>query len=121
MERTDLYNPEGLKGLPPSQHRRLHSSDHRDENDPCRLHEGKIVEVLERISDANYAVDRQWCIAYFNRCAQQLWSRYQEEFAGKKMWDGFRQAMGPEFHRQSNRAIEEGVTAELETVCPVLS
>jgi PAS domain-containing protein len=119
--RTDLYSPEGLRGGAQNQHRQLDPSDHPDENGPWRLHEGKIVEILERISDAFYAVDRQWRIVYVNRRDQQLCSRCQEELLGKNMWDEFRQALGSEFHRQINRAMEEGVTTDSETGCPLLS
>ncbi len=84
-----------------------------------RVYDGKIVEVLERISDAFYAVDRDWRFTYVNRRAEELWGRSQEELLGKSIWQEFPQAVGSEYYQQINRAMEEGVTTEFETAAPV--
>ncbi len=80
-----------------------------------RVYDGKIVEVLERISDAFYAVDRDWRFTYVNRRAEELWGRSQEELLGKSIWQEFPQAVGSEYYQQINRAMEHGVTTEFET------
>jgi PAS domain S-box-containing protein len=74
-----------------------------------------IVEVFERISDAFYAVDRDWRFTYVNRRAEELWGRSQEELLGKSIWQVFPQAVDSEYYQQVNRAMEEGVTTEFET------
>jgi PAS domain S-box-containing protein len=79
-----------------------------------------IVEVFERISDAFYAVDRDWRFTYVNRRAEELWGCSQEELLGKSIWQMFPQAVGSEYYQQSIRAMEEGITTEFETVTPVL-
>jgi PAS domain S-box-containing protein len=105
---------------PRSEYQRLASSDHGNESSLPHLHEGKLAEVFECISDAFYAVDRQWRFIYVNRRAQELWGRSQEELLEKNIWEEFPQAVGSESYQKINQAMEEGVTTEFETVSPVL-
>ncbi len=95
-------------------HRQLDSSKAHHESGLHRVHEGKIVEVFERISDAFYAVDRDWRFTYVNRRAEDLWGRSQKELLGKSIWQEFPQAVGSEYYQQINRAMEHGVTTEFE-------
>jgi PAS domain S-box-containing protein len=96
-------------------HRQLDSSKAHHESVLHRVHEGKIVEVFERISDAFYGVDRDWRFTYVNRRAEELWGRSQKELLGKSIWQEFPQAVGSEYYQQINRAMEHGVTTEFET------
>jgi PAS domain S-box-containing protein len=76
--------------------------------------------TLESISDAFYAVDRDWCFTYVNAQAEAIWGRSREELLGKNIWEEFPQAVGSESYRQIKRAMEEGVTTDFENVSPVL-
>jgi PAS domain S-box-containing protein len=105
---------------PRNEYQRLASSDHGNESSLPHLHEGKLAEAFESVSDAFYAVDRQWRFIYANRRAQELWGRSQEELLGKNIWEEFPQAVGSESYQKINQAMEEGVTTEFETVSPVL-
>ncbi len=105
---------------PRHEYQRLASSDHGNESSLPQLHEGKLAEAFESVSDAFYAVDRQWRFIYVNRRAQELWARSQEELLGKNIWEEFPQAVGSESYQKINQAMEEGVTTEFETVSPVL-
>ena len=80
----------------------------------------RTTDILESISDAFYAVDRQWCFTYVNNRAEELWGRPREELLGKNVWEEFPEVQGSESHRQIERAMEEGVTTEFETESPVL-
>jgi PAS domain S-box-containing protein len=80
----------------------------------------RATDILESISDAFYAVDRQWRLTYVNRRAEELWGRSRNELLGKNVWEEFPEARGSESHRQIERAMEERVTTEFETESPVL-
>jgi PAS domain S-box-containing protein len=78
------------------------------------------ADTLESISDAFYAVDRDWCFTYVNGKAEELWGCSREELLGKNIWDEFPEAVGSQSYRQIKRAMEEGITTEFETISPVL-
>jgi PAS domain S-box-containing protein len=80
----------------------------------------RATDVLESISDAFFAVDREWRFTYVNSKAEELWGRSREELVGKNLWEEFPQAEDSESYRQIKRAMEEGATTEFETISPVL-
>src|SRR5919107_3411984 len=80
----------------------------------------RATDILESISDAFYAVDREWRFTYVNGKAEELWGRSREELLGKNIWEEFPEAVGSASYRQISRAMEEGVTSEFETLSPVL-
>jgi PAS domain S-box-containing protein len=80
----------------------------------------RTTNILESISDAFYAVDRQWCFTYVNNRAEEFWGRARDELLGKNVWEEFPEARGSEAHRQIKWAMEEGVTTEFETESAVL-
>ena len=75
----------------------------------------RATDILESISDAFYAVDREWCFTYINGKAEELWGRSREELLGKNVWEEFPEAVDRESYRQITRAMEEDVTTEFET------
>lgn len=80
----------------------------------------RVTNILESISDAFYALDREWRFTYVNRHAEQLWDRHREELLGRNIWEVFPQAVGSQSYRQITRAMEEGITTSFETMSPVL-
>ena len=52
------------------------------------------IEILESISDAFYAVDRDWRFTYVNRKAEEWWGRARASLIGKAYWNEFPQAIG---------------------------
>src|SRR5215204_5357859 len=80
----------------------------------------RATVILESISDAFFAVDREWHFTYVNSKAEELWGRSREELLGKNIWEEFPQAEDSESYRQIRRAMEEGLTTEFETISPVL-
>ena len=95
-----------------------------EERERSLLHKQVALEsataTLESISDAFYAVDRDWCFTYVNGKAEELWGRSRDELVGKNIWEEFPEAIGSESYRQIKRAMEEGITTEFETISPVL-
>ena len=44
-------------------------------------------DILESITDAFYAVDREWRLTFVNRRAEQLWGRRRKDLLGVPLWD----------------------------------
>ena len=80
----------------------------------------RATDILESISDAFFAVDREWRFTYVNSRAEELWSRSREELLGEYLWDEFPEAEDSEPYKQIRRAMEEGLTTEFEAISPVL-
>lgn len=47
----------------------------------------QLVAILDNMSDAFCAVDREWRIVYANRKAQEIWGRSLQELLGKNLWE----------------------------------
>ncbi len=62
---------------------------------------------MESISDAFFAMDREWRFTYVNRRTQELWSKSREDLLGKIVWEGFPQAADSEQYWKICRAMEE--------------
>jgi PAS domain S-box-containing protein len=75
----------------------------------------RATDILESISDAFYAVDREWRFTYVNGKAEMLWGRSREDLLGKNVWEAFPEAVNHESYHRIRRAMEEGVTTEFET------
>src|SRR5919199_1125189 len=65
----------------------------------------RATDILESISDAFYAVDREWRFTYINKKAEELWGRSREDLLGKSIWDEFPEAVGSEYRREIERAM----------------
>jgi len=75
----------------------------------------RATDILESISDAFYAVDREWRFTYVNGKAEELWGRSRKGLLGKNLWEEFPDAVNRESYRRIRRTMEEGVTTEFET------
>ncbi|MGZ8491537.1 MAG: PAS domain-containing protein, partial [Gemmatirosa sp.] len=53
-----------------------------------------LAAVLERITDAFFALDGHWRFTYVNDQAQRLLARTREELLGRCVWDEFPDAVG---------------------------
>ncbi|HEV7300100.1 MAG TPA: PAS domain S-box protein [Tepidisphaeraceae bacterium] len=80
--------------------------------------EERANRILESITDAFYAVDRQWRFTYVNAGAERLLHRRREELIGRVIWDEFPSALGTEFERQYNRTMNERVTTQFVEFYP---
>jgi PAS domain S-box-containing protein len=74
----------------------------------------RVTAILESITDAFFAVDRNWCFTYVNREAERLLQRPRDELLGGNLWREFPDAVGSIFERQYRRAMSTGVVAEFE-------
>ena len=77
--------------------------------------------ILESITDAFVAVDRDWRFTYINeRALRRMQVRAggpvtREEMLGRNMWDAFPDAVGTEIHRRYREAMGGQRAVEFET------
>src|SRR4051812_29589851 len=67
----------------------------------------RTSEILESITDAFYAVDRDWRLTYVNRCAEQLWGKPRDQLLGRRPWEAFADVAGPYGTRGTRQHHEE--------------
>lgn len=77
-------------------------------------------EVLESISDAFYAIDRDWRFSYVNRRAEEWWGRPRAALLGQTFWEAFPQSVGTALQEAHLRAAERREVVRIEAVSPVL-
>ena len=77
-------------------------------------------EILESISDAFYAVDRDWRFTYVNRKAEEWWGRRRQDLIGKHYWEEFAQAVGSDPYEAHLTAAKTREVVRLEARSAVL-
>lgn len=76
------------------------------------------AEVLESISDAFFALDRNWRFAYLNSAAERLLQRTRADLIGRNIWEEFPAAVGSTFEREYRRATADRVTVQFQAYYP---
>ncbi|NBC27230.1 MAG: PAS domain S-box protein [Bacteroidetes bacterium] len=76
------------------------------------------VKILESISDAFYAVDRDWNFTYFNREAGTLLDKNAPDVVGKNLWSEFPAAAETELYDKYHRVMEEQEPESFEYFYP---
>jgi PAS domain S-box-containing protein len=71
-------------------------------------------EVLERITDGVYVLDRDWRFTYVNPMAEQILGRTREKLLGKTIWDELDHAVVTPVYSAYRRAMTEGITTSVE-------
>lgn len=79
-----------------------------------------IATILERISDAFFALDTDWRFTYLYSQSEPLLQRRREDLLGKNIWDEFPEAVGSTFHTMYHRAMETQHPVQFEEFYPPL-
>lgn len=74
----------------------------------------RIANILESMTDAFYALDREWRFTYINRHAEQLLQRTREELIGKNAWGEFPEALTVITRHEFHRAVVDQVPVDFE-------
>ncbi|MEG4279246.1 PAS domain S-box protein [Microcoleus sp. MON1_C1] len=81
----------------------------------ARETEGKVATILESITDAFVAFDRDWRYTYVNRAAAKILHKTPEELVGKHVWNEvFPELVGGIADRELHRAVMEQVPVSWE-------
>lgn len=73
-----------------------------------------MTEILEKTTDAFFAVDREWRFIYLNPEAETLLGRGRDEVIGKELWKEFPQLNGSPFEVNYRRVMTEQMPVEFE-------
>jgi PAS domain S-box-containing protein len=86
-----------------------------------RIHEDlqqandRLRQTLESVTDAYYAVDREWRFVEMNPVAERdVFARPAAELLGRVMWEEYPHLVGSEFDRQYRTAMTTGQPAHFE-------
>lgn len=77
-----------------------------------------LDHVLEGVTDAVLALDRDFTVVYLNRRAGEALGRSVEDLTGRGIWAEFPGAIGHAFHTASLRALAERRSIEVEEYFP---
>jgi PAS domain S-box-containing protein len=75
----------------------------------------RLAQALEHVSDAYYALDRDWRYVIFNRAAEQFFGLSRDLVLGRDMWEVFPQGRGGPFEEALRAAMDQGLTRIAET------
>ena len=71
--------------------------------------------LLESITDAFFALDRNWRFTYVNQRALDYYGKSRDELLGRSIWDVFPVAAGTMLHEQYEKALHTQCSAAFET------
>jgi len=80
----------------------------------------RIVNIFESITDAFFALNREWQFTYLNRQAELVLRRSRAELLGKNVWEEFPEAVGLRFYQEYRRAAVEQLAVSFEEYYPPL-
>ncbi|MEO6844376.1 MAG: PAS domain S-box protein, partial [Ginsengibacter sp.] len=69
--------------------------------------EEKFRALVERVSDAFVALDKNWNYIYVNKKAGELLGRDPGYLLGKNIWNEFPETIGQQFHEAYTKALQE--------------
>jgi PAS domain S-box-containing protein len=76
--------------------------------------------MFDRVSDAFFALDREWCFTYLNAQAERVLDRAADELVGQSIWEAFPGAVDSTFEAEYERAMERQETVSFEEYYPPL-
>jgi len=79
-----------------------------------RASDSQIVNLVEGITDAFFALDRQWRFTYANKKAAEILQKHPESLFGKVIWEEFPALVDSTFYKEYYKAVSKqmGVTFE---------
>ncbi len=80
--------------------------------------EARVSRVLEAMSAAFFAVDREWRFTYVNAEAERVLVRTRDELIGGPLWELFPAAVGSDFEANYRAATETGEERVFEAYYP---
>ncbi|HEY8572703.1 sensor histidine kinase [Phenylobacterium sp.] len=76
---------------------------------------GRLDDLIESVTDAFYAVDRDWRFVVFNRAAEEFFGLPREEMLGRGLWEVFPDGRERPFGQACFGAMERGEVHQMES------
>src|SRR5262245_24445238 len=83
----------------------------REETDRAR-HQANLI--LESVTDAFFALDRNWTFTYVNRQAELLLQKKRQELLGHNIWQEFPESVGSRFYHAYHDALSSQEPRDFE-------
>ena len=93
-------------------------SEHRGAEAALQASNQRLASILENVSDAVVALDKDWRYTYVNAKAGQIFHRQPADLLGKHIWAEFPESVGRASYHAYHRAMAEQVFVELEEYYP---
>ena len=74
----------------------------------------RVTDVIENMTDAFFALDRNWCFTYVNAHAEKVLQRSREELLGCNVWEKYPAAVGSIYQIEYERAVAESRATRFE-------
>ena len=87
---------------------------HKQVEEKLRASDEQIVNFLEGMSDAFFALDPQWRFTYVNYKAAKFLQRKPEDIFGKNIWEEFPNILNSVFHKECHEAVAKQVGVSFE-------
>ncbi|WP_445633870.1 histidine kinase [Nostoc sp. DSM 114161] len=81
----------------------------------------QISNLLESITDAFFALDKDWRFTYVNGQAEQFLEKTQNQLLGNNFWEAFPRIIGTKFEEQYRKAVFNQISVEFEEFYPPLN
>ena len=80
-----------------------------------------LRQVLDLMTEAFWAVDRNWTITAVNTAAERAWGRNREELLGKHIWELFPEVVGTSNHTAILHAMRSGIPQQFSDRSPAVN
>jgi PAS domain S-box-containing protein len=74
----------------------------------------RLSMTLESLTDGFFTLDRNWRFTYVNSPGERMLQRASHELIARTIWQMFPQAVGSNFHRQYQHAMQTNEAVEFE-------
>jgi PAS domain S-box-containing protein len=88
-------------------------TERRRADEALREREQWALDILESVTDAFFALNRDWRFTYLNRHAGGLLGLEPGDLLGKVLWEAYPGLPGSDFEQAYRKAMEEGVASSM--------
>ncbi|MBW4680991.1 MAG: PAS domain-containing protein [Microcoleus vaginatus WJT46-NPBG5] len=79
-----------------------------------RASDQQVVDLLESMTDAFFALDPQWRFTYVNQKAAEILQRNIDELLGQDIWEALPEMVGSVFDEQYRKAVAQQISLSFE-------
>lgn len=78
----------------------------------AEISRNQITNIIESITDAFFALDKQWQFTYVNYQAELILQKTRSQLIGKNIWQEYPEAVNLAFYEQYHQAVSQQVSVE---------
>ncbi len=96
-------------------------TEQKKTEDKLRQYHHQVSTILESITDAFFAVDKNWIVTYWNQEAVRLIDVPTDKIVGRNLWEVFNEAVPLKFYDEYHTAMDEHISRRFEEYFPPLN